>query len=421
MEKIQSPNITIFSGISGIDKEKIIKNLVSRAKKEDEVFQINFDDELLNENRNPPESAPDIATFLNSDDPKLKLETIETNFTWIAKKIDERPDQTTDIFLNMHLSYFKNSEFYPPFIPLYFNQLFTKFPNSEVRIITLIDDVFSIWAKIKKREPKGFLNTQLTLKEILAWRSLESLRSEALKQHLFIIEEGTRRVSNFVVSVRHPYNTFYNLIFEPNPSRIYLSFPISETRTNPDDLKDINEFRKEMHKIGYEKGVAIFDPVAIDELAMDTALNESISNDDKTKIVTIKNDHRWPFEIPDSLADDVQWPIEIPRDQVEDAIPDVKNQIASRDYTLVDSSLFLSVYRPIFNGILSRGVDAEIKRANNHFKKVIVYHPENDQKKSTLTTSTHPFGSKVDQFDDKQKFIDYLQQVIKNQKAKDKS
>jgi len=70
MEKIQSPNITIFSGISGIDKEKIIKNLVSRAKKEDEVFQINFDDELLNENRNPPESAPDIATFLNSDDPK---------------------------------------------------------------------------------------------------------------------------------------------------------------------------------------------------------------------------------------------------------------------------------------------------------------------------------------------------------------
>ena len=421
MGKNPSPNITIFSGITGIGKKSFLKNLITKAKKEDEVFQIDFDYELLNEERNPPESSPDIATFLNSDDPKLKLKTIETNFSWIASKIDKRPENTTEIFLNMHLSYFRNSEFYPPFIPLYFNQLFTKFPNSEVRIITLIDDVFSIWNKIKDKESKGFLNTQLTLREILAWRSLESLRSEAIKQHLFITEEGSRRISNFVVSTRHPYSTFYNLIFEPNPSRIYLSFPISETRKNPDDISDINGFRKEMYDIGSEKGVAIFDPVAIDELAMKNALDESISKDKDTDMVTISNNHRWPFEIPETLAEDVHWPITIPRNQIEEIIPDVNNQIASRDFTLVDSSLFLAVYRPIFNGILSRGVDAEIKRAINHFKKVIVFNPKDDQGKYSKSSTTHPFGNKVDELEVKENFVKYVLQVINNQKTRDKS
>jgi len=421
MEETKSPNITIFAGISGIDKEKFIEKLISEAKKTKEVFAIKFEDELLNEKRNPPESSSDIAAFLNSDDPKLKLLTIETNFTWISKIIDARPTETTDIFLNMHLSYFRNSEFYPPFVPLYFNQLFTKFPDSEVRIITLIDDVFAIWKKIVDREHEGFLNTKLTLREILAWRSLESLRSEALKQHLSISEEGSRRVTHFVASVRHPFSTFYNLIFEPNPHRIYLSFPITETRNDPDDIQDVNNFRKQMYELGSQNNVAIFDPVAIDELAMNKALKDSISANSDTITVTLKKEDRWPFEISNILVDEVKWPIEIPRHQIEDALPDVNNQIASRDYTLVDSSLFLAVYRPFFKGNPSRGVDAEIKRAITHFKKVIMLNPKIDQEQTKPSISTHPFGSKVDQFDVNKNFVEYIQSVITKKKEKVKS
>lgn len=413
------PNITIFSGISGIDKEQFLKRLVSKIKKGIQVFQINFEKELLNEDRNPPESSSDMPTFLNSDDAKLKLQTIETNYSWIAKKIDTIPSETTDIFLNMHLSYFKNSEFYPPFVPLYFNQIFTKFPESEVRIITLIDDIFSIWQKIKDRESSGFLNTQLTLREILAWRSLESLRAEELKQHVMISEEGTRRISNYVVSIRHPFETFYNLIFEQNPNRIYLSFPITETRKNKQDIADVNSFRKTMYTVGSKNNVVIFDPVAIDELAMSEPLEKA--KNESSELVTIKQEHRWPLENSNSLADEVKWPITIPSDQVEDAIKDINNQIATRDYTLVDTSIFLCVYRPLFDGKLSRGVDAEIKRANAHMKRVIMYNPKEDQEKQSQASSTHPFGNRVDPFEDREKFFEHIQQVIDLKKARDKS
>lgn len=413
------PNITIFSGISGIDKELIITKLIDKAKKGGQVVPINFETELFNEQRNPPISASDMPTFLNSDDAQLKLLTIETNYSWIAKKLEVLPKETTDIFLNMHLSYFKNSEFYPPFVPLYFKEIFTKFPDSEVRIITLIDDVFSIWQKIKDRESSGFLNTQLTLREILAWRSLESLRAEELMQHVRISGEGSRRISNYVVSIRHPFETFYNLVFEPKPNRIYLSFPISETRKDKKDIDDVNSFRKTMNEIGSKNNVTIFDPVAIDELAMAEPLE--IAKNDKSDQVTIKEKHRWPLEISNSLAENIKWPITIPRDQVEDAIKDVINQIATRDYTLVDNSLFLTVYRPIYDGKLSRGVDAEIKRANAHTKRVIMYHPKEDQEKYSASSSTHPFGNKVDPFDSKEKFFEHTLKVISLKKARDKS
>jgi hypothetical protein len=417
----QNPSITIFAGISGIDKNQFIKNFLKKAKKTPNVLVIDFEKELLNENRNPAISAPDMPTFLNSDDPTLKLDSIESNYSWIAKKMDNRSAKITDIFLNMHLSYFKNSEFFPPFIPLFFKEILTRFPDSEIKIITLIDDVFAIWKKIKDRECEGFLNTRLTLREILSWRSLESLQAEALKKHISISEQGSRRVSNFVVSVRHPFSTFNNLVFQKYPQRIYLSYPISSTRTELKDIKDVNYFRKEMHKFAEKNNISIFDPVAIDELAMNTALKETISLNKDAKTVTLKKSHRWVLDPLDPLMNDVKYPITIPRLEIEEALKDIGNQIASRDYTLVDSSLFLAVYRPVYQGIPSRGVEAEIKRANNHGKRVIMYHPKEDKRLAPASISTHPFGNKVDQFEVKKDFIDYIQKVTKNQKRRDKS
>lgn len=417
----RNPTITIFTGISGIDKHQFIKNFIKKTKKTKSVLVIDFEKELLDEKRNSSISAPDIPTFLNSDDPTLKLDSIESNYSWIAKKMENRSGHITDIFLNMHLSYYKNSEFFPPFIPLFFEEILTRFPDSEIKIVTLIDDIFAIWKKIKDRECDGFLNTKLTLREILSWRSLESLYAEALKKHISISEQGSRRISHFIVSIRHPFSTFNNLVFQKNPQRIYLSYPISSTRNNINDIKDVNIFRKTMHKFAEKNGISIFDPVAIDELAMKTALEEAISLSKDTTVVTLKKSHRWALDPLDPLTNDVKYPITIPRIQIEEALNDIGNQIASRDYTLVDSSLFLAVYRPIYKGEPSRGVEAEIKRANNHGKKVIMYHPKEDKKLAPKSVSTHPFGIKVDEFEVKKDFINYIQMIIKNQKRRDKS
>jgi len=413
------PTVTIFAGISGIDKSEFVKNFIKKSGKQAHILNLDFEKELLNEEREG-NSSPDIASFLDSPSSKLKLNEIESTFGWLAKKIDERDSKITDIFLNIHLSYFKNSEFFPPFIPLFFRQLTTKIPDANMKIITLIDDVFSIWDKIKKREDeKGFLNTVLRLREILAWRSLESLNAEALKEYLNTREEGKQRASNYIVSVRHPFNTFYNLIFNEKPVRLYLSYPISETRKDPKDILEINEFRKQMHKIGSDEGIVVFDPVAIDELAMENAVEEiPVSQRSTVEEITLEQKHRWPLEVSDILVKDFEWPITIPKRQIDEVSSDIRNQITSRDYTLVDSSQFLAVYRPFYRQIMSRGADAEIKHAKEYGKKVIVYHPKED--KGPQSSSTHPFGSKVDLFEVKEKFFEHLQKLITQKKGKDK-
>lgn len=238
-----------------------------------------------------------------------------------------------------------------------------------------------------------------------------------MNENLNARDEGSRRASSYTVSVRHPFSTFYNLIFQEQPIRIYLSYPISETRKNVQDIAEVNEFRKQMHKIGIEKNAVIFDPVAIDELAMESALLEIPESERNTTTeISLVQKHRWPIELPDLLVKDFDWPIKIPKQQVDEVSSDIRNQITSRDYYLVDSSQFLAVYRPFYRTIMSRGADAEIKHAKEYFKKVIVYHPDED--KSDSSASTHPFGSKVDLFPNKENFFNHLQKVINPKRTK---
>lgn len=406
-------NFTIFAGISGIDKRNFVNSFIEKANLKNKVLNIDFEKELLNEDRLPT-APPDMPTYLDIINPKIKLDMFESNFGWIAEKIDNRNSNINNVFLNMHLSYYKSSEFFPPFIPHFFLQLFTKIPNVNVKIITLIDDVFSIWKKIVDREDEGYLNTSLRLREILAWRSLENLSAYALKTYLSSREEGSKKATSYLVSIRHPFHTFFNLIFPEKPIRIYLSYPISKTRYEPKDIDEINNFRKKIHEFGESEGIVIFDPVAIDELALESAMKDS---QDK-EVITLEKKHRWPIDLPNLLVKEPKWPILIPKQEIKEVSKDIRNQIASRDYTLVDSSHFLTVYRPYFHGEESKGVTAEIKHANEYGKKVLVYYPSEDYQEENPTT--HPFGDKVDQIDVKEKFVEHLQKLITQKKEKDK-
>ena len=421
---MRSPPITIFAGISGIDKSDFVKKLLIKSGMKNKVLVIDFEEELRNENRNPPETSPDMAAYLDSPDPTLKFFIFESTFPWIAKLIDENKKKYEHVFLFMHLSYFKNSEFYPPFVPILFDQLATKLPSSEIRIITLIDDVFSIWNTISSREAdKGYFNTKLSLREILAWRSLEFLRAESLKKHYERNNEGSNRVSHYMISVRHPHSTFHNLLFKENAIRVYLSYPISESRKTPKGIREINRFRKKMHSLGKKQGLVIFDPVAIDELCIKFALDKVLAKATKKRhnnvaSVKVTQNDRWPICLDDLVAPDMPLPITLPKNEIDEVVKDIENQIASRDYTLVDASSYLTVYRPFYNKIPSKGAEKEINRANDHMKRVLVYHPKEDYVGSAATT--HPFGSRTKTYDIKEDFFKDLQTLSKQKKAKDK-
>ena len=95
----------------------------------------------------------------------------------------------------------------------------------------------------------------------------------------------------------------------------------------------------------YSHDAAIFDPVTIDELPFRAALDEAKS-ESKSHSVQLKESHRWPLDLDDILVDSPQWPIQIPYDEVNEVEADIRNQITSRDYILVESSKTLVAYRP---------------------------------------------------------------------------
>ena len=422
---MNSSSITIFAGISGIDKADFVKKMLKRSKMTGKVLVIDFEEEMRNEKRNPPETSPDMAAYLDSPDPTLKFNIFGSTFAWVAKLIADGGEKYEHVFLLMHLSYFKNSEFYPPFVPHMFRELFAASSFSKIRVITLIDDVFSIWKTIASREETGgYFNTRLSLREILAWRSLESLRAEALRLHFAGGNEGERQVSNYVISIRHPHSTFHNLLFREDAVRIYLSYPISESRKTAEGIREINSFRSRMHALGKKHGLVIFDPVAIDELCIKFALDRLLARTpeaerDKIKSVSVTEDDRWPICLEGLVAPDIPLPVTLPRREIEEAVRDIGNQIASRDYTLVDASSYLTVYRPFYNKKPSKGAEKEIDRANDHMKRVLVYHPEEDYADSTAAT-THPFGSRTKTHDTKEDFFEDLQKIIRRKRASNK-
>ena len=395
-----TPNITILAGITGTNKKQFITNLIEKSDRKDSVLHLDFEKELLNDERDALLQSPSIPDFLDSPNSKTKLAALEANFKWLAKKIEDRNNDITDIFLSIHLVYYKNSEFFPPFMLNQFSGL-TKTIATKFNIITLIDDIFTIWQNLHRKENQ-FPNTSLRLREISAWRSLEYLYAESLQNHLNAPEEGRQRATNYLVSVRHPFSTFDNLIFKRSSKRIYLSYPISRTRGDPRLVSDINSFRKKMHT-AYSHDAAIFDPVTIDELPFRAALDEAKS-ESKSHSVQLKESHRWPLDLDDILVDSPQWPIQIPYDEVNEVEADIRNQITSRDYILVESSKTLVAYRPYLGGTLSTGVDAEIKHAKEYAKKVVVYNPQEDY----AGNNTNPFDSRVASFATPETFYEHL-------------
>ena len=46
-----SPTLNIFTGISGIDKKDFLQRLIAKSKNSKKVLLLNFEDELINEER----------------------------------------------------------------------------------------------------------------------------------------------------------------------------------------------------------------------------------------------------------------------------------------------------------------------------------------------------------------------------------
>lgn len=404
-----SVTVTVLAGVSGIGKKHFADELIARSGRHGKIESLDFDEGLLRRR-----GSLSIPAFLDRPSAGSKIEDIEDRFKQIAGDIAGRSD-LDHVFLRMHLSYFRSNEVFLPPLPHLFSSLLNRIPNSRLNIVALTDDVYSVWQKIHARAGRMPPGTDLRLRDIMIWRSIELSCAESLRYHLeSTVPDHESKVRCYHVSTRHPYSTFENLIFEKDPRSVYLSYPITSTRTMPDAVGEINKFRREAHALGARAHAAVFDPVAIDELALAKAQKQSGNGD----IVAVERSHRWPLDLDDPIVGEPEWPIRLPAQEVLDVLGggggrkgDVEDQIRSRDYKLVEAANCLAVYRPRFGGKRSDGVDAEIKHAVEHGREVVAYHPDMDQDPSGRAT-THPFGSNISLINDRDKFMLRLEDML---------
>jgi hypothetical protein len=378
---LEDTTLVIFAGTTGFGKSKILKKFTLDAlarkglprdleskESQKSIRYFRFDEELIAESQ-----ATDIPSFLENPSYRQKSAAIENTFRRIARSIKSVPPPRY-VFLDVHLSFTKRSEFIPPINFSNFDELTTE--QSPIRVITLIDDVFHIWQTIRKKEEDGaFSNIKLRLREIISWRSVELLQAETVAKYY---TRENRNVVNYEVSVRHPSYVFNNLVFNPKPVCAYLSFPITKIRNRPECVKEINDFRLRMHAFAEKNEMVLFDPVTIDELLLVHSIPDADPPEDMAGNVTIDGAERWPLGFK-NLGEEVAFPLEIPKREIKEVRPDIDNNIRARDFKLVDTSLCTAAYRPYYHG-RSTGVAAEIEHSVREFKRVFAFDSPEDKK-----------------------------------------
>lgn len=400
----------LITGMSGIKIEASVNKFISdfkefrTTKKEQKPVLIKFDSEMENEFylQNPHIAKSKQVwknEILKQSYPVLE-KLWKSSFEKIILKIDEiksaNPKQ--NILLNIHSCYFHNrTQEYISLIDLKFLEKI-----SPSLIVTVIDDIYEIHHRLT--EPGGIYhdetnvsNTQMILRllRLLDWRAKETMMSRFLANQLGI--------KNYVFAVKHSFETFSNLLFE-DLQKAYLSHPITEVRRlqNRGLHEEANKIMSEITEISDRLSslFTTFLPTTIDEFRIKNAVSE----DGHTKNYYAVLGKRWESEIFEKPKDllyinsgfkDINelWKLnteEIPKldEQINNLLETlsdiISDQVTVRDYTLVEQSNMLVIYRPIFNGNASGGVFEEFR----YYKKLIkdtgqkimcyIYCPEED-------------------------------------------
>lgn len=291
----------------------------------------------------------------------------------VEMELKERPN--ANIFIIMHSVFFhKKTQEYLSIVNL---DLLKKF--SPDKIITLIDDICDIRRRLSSDENDIFfersesstpsderMEIAFQLRRVLDWRSKEIMMSRFIAKELKIV--------NNVFAMKHPWDTLYNLALKDKPT-VYLSHPISEPRRLEmnSQVGEYNKIKNEISQISDSlcESFTTFLPTTIDEFRINKFMDK-IPNEYYTSLGTRWDKEKYidPKEMLYSVSgfndEDALWKSSTERtmdlefNYIIKSLNDmISSQVTSRDYMLVEQSRVLVVYRPLYNGNASGGVQEE--------------------------------------------------------------
>ena len=222
----------LLAGISGVNKNIVVANLLARLRAHGEVtaptgadastdadprecFFAGIEDALAAQGN-------ELAGVLAAFRPTYQLAAWQRAGQAIAERIEAADPRHS--LIAAHLTYYTSG------------RQFSLIDLPTIRrwrpdcIITLVDDMLDIHSALAQRDADRHTNFRLRLREILSWRSAEIAMADLLARNLY----PERAVPHYVVSIKHPAEMLYRLIFARRQyPLVYSSFPITADALRP--------------------------------------------------------------------------------------------------------------------------------------------------------------------------------------------
>ena len=280
----------------------------------------------------------------------------------ILREFEQQHGSNKNLVVATHLTYFRKKSI---FHRANWNSLRTFGPDI---IVTLIDDVHSVYSRIRKRRNPNDYVRSVTMKDLMSWREAEIMTAQTIADNL----NSGKEIPHYLVALNHRAQILYQLMFETRKKKIYASYPMTGTKGDPHSISAAKAFVEEL-----KKHFVVFDPGTIKEKILHDSVVQHL---------------RGPLP---SLSAFVEVEGEEYRiEELLPILPDIGGQIVTRDERLIRQSDAVIAYRPA----LSEGVRYELDYATQIGRSCMAFHPIED--------GESPFAQRAEALhNDYQKFL----------------
>jgi hypothetical protein len=322
--------IIVVTGMVGLDKKSYLQKVCKLAERNGkEVLLCNVGEAMYAE-------APDIPPGKILDVPLKRLSSLRRS---VFKDIIAKAQKTPNLIVNTHATFRWRHGLFPA---VDFDQM--RQLGADM-YICLIDGVIALHTRLLVEHA-----IEHTLKDLLVWREEEIIGTEMLckgideKVPFYCLARGAEDET---------IETFYGLVFESEPKKVYISFPMTAVGGMETVEKQIDDFRKSM-----KKAFICFDPGDLEESYLSHKAQQAVQKG-------------LDFVEVESLGQTIRLDLS----HVKQIERDINSQIYARDFLLIEQSDMIISFIPTLpdgRAAISSGVERELQHAHEAAKQVFV-------------------------------------------------
>jgi adenylate kinase len=347
--------VIVVSGMVGVDKKSYLQKVCEFAgDRGNQVLLCNVGDMMYVE-------APDVPPGKILDISMKRLHSLRRS---VFKDIIAKSKKAENVIVNTHATFRWRHGLFPA---VDFDQMRQLDADT---YICLIDGVIALHARLCAEH-----SVEHTLKDLLVWREEEIIGTEMLcngvneKTPFYCIARGREQETT---------EAFYNLIFETDRKKAYLSFPMTNVGDVDKIKEEIDDFRRQMKQL-----FVCFDPADLEEFYLPARARQADLNG-------------RDFVEVEALGRKIRLDVQ----QVHQIERDINSQIYARDFMMVDQSDMIISFIPTLPGgraAISSGVERELQHAHEAAKEVYVIWTAKQTPSVFVTqTATKVFSNRLE-------------------------